>query len=477
MKSIIENKANIGLRKKMILVTMVLVIGTLMITMAVFLLILNTRFDAYVQGTQLDEVEKMAQQIKDELLINTDLEGATQALEALKLLVVAEGYYYEVLDQDGDLIYSTGNINGPGMMTSEISILKMQHMPMYTQLEIKSYIIEKDDNQYLINLGYVPVDGLSDEASKFISTIYITTGITLIIAIFFALILTNVFTKPIVLDVKQLQRMAKNIGSGRFTDQYEIHSNVEEITVLSEEMKHMAKILREQESLRRDLVETVSHEVKTPRTILKSQIEAISDGIYEADAASMKVLTDEIGRIEQLLARMDANNDLLANKYIVNRQLFSLDDELLAIRETLNPQFEKKDILLKIVGEEAGFIESDPFKLRQVLYNLLSNAYKFADVSTEVFIQVEKIKGTDSISVSIENRGLVIPEEEKDHIFESHYRTENAKKQDPYGKGLGLGIISNLMNVLGGQIILRESNALRTVFTITVPAKVGNQNL
>ncbi len=461
--TILERSDHMKLKNKLVLGSMGLVIVTLTLVLIIFIIMINSQFNGYLDQIKENHRSRVIEEITQILQ-----EESENSFEDISLYAAMNGFHVELLSKEGDILFTSGSLNGHGMMGREVSLLQIQNMPMYADVEVTSHLITSGQEEYLLNLGFMADDSLSSEARQFVKTIYITAGITFLLALILAYFVSIKLAKPISADMRAIEDKAGQITQGDYTGRLETSESIEEIKSLHLSIEDMATTLHEQESLRKDLLETVSHEVKTPLTVLRSQVESFLDGVYEPDQLRLEKCLDEIQRLELLMERMEDAQILDKHKYLLDNTEFSLEEELEAIGIILAPQLTKKNLEIQIKGQAIGNIIHDRFKLRQILYNLLSNAYKFSDPGTAVTI--EKSQPKDHVfQIRVINRGIVIGEEDMDKIFESHYRSQAALQADPYGKGLGLNISKNLADRMKGQLDLVSSDEEATVFALELP--------
>lgn len=438
---------------------MVLIVGILLVTALLITLLVNRQFNQYVSSAYLKGMDGYYEEMTQALV---DSNGAD--VMAIGTSAAAEGYYVELLSEEGEMVYASQNISAMTMMGRSVSLLQMKNMPMYSGIEVKSWAIDVEGAEYLLNIGYDTGEGLSEDARRFKNSVYLGILVAFIIGIFFSYIGSRLMAKPISEDILFLKEGVKKIQSGQLSHRFDNHSSVGEISDLKQSMNDMAVTLLEQEELRKDLVSTVSHEVKTPLTVLKSQIDAFVDGIHQPTEDKLLKCKDEIVRLESLMARMEDYDTYAQASYVLNQSEFSMSEEIEALAIILKPQFDKKDLTLKMTFEEKGIIRTDRNKLRQIMYNLLSNAYKFSHESTVVRIRAAiKDRG---LVIDVANKGLMIEDQEQKAVFDPRYRADNANSKDPHGKGLGLHISQGLAEFLGGSLELVRSNEEETMFRL-----------
>jgi two-component system phosphate regulon sensor histidine kinase PhoR len=112
--------------------------------------------------------------------------------------------------------------------------------------------------------------------------------------------------------------------------------------------------------------------------------------------------------------------------------------------------------------------------MREALINLVDNAIKYGDESSTVLLSVKE--KTKTVFIDIENRGSIIPEKERDRIFNRFYRIDKSRSKKTGGTGLGLAIVKHISIVHGGNIEVKKSDEASTIFRLTLPSK-GNANV
>lgn len=438
---------------------MILIVGILSLTALLITLLVNTQFSQYVASGYLNGMDDYYHQVAKALE-----EGSGDDVIDIGTSAVTEGYYVEILSEGGQILYASQNISAITMMGRNVSLLQMKNMPMFSGIEVKSWAIDTGDSEYLLNIGYDTGEGLSEDARRFKNSVYVGILTALIAGVIFSYIGSRIMANPISEEILALKEGARRIQSGQLTHRFETESSVDEISELKQSMNEMAATLLEQEELRKDLVSTVSHEVKTPLTILKSQIDAFVDGIHTPTEDRLIKCKDEIVRLESLMARMEDYDSFSQSSYVLNLSEFSIREEMEALSMILKPQFDKKYLSMALSVEKEGVIRTDRNKLRQIMYNLLSNAYKFSNERT--VLQIETAFNEKNLVIDITNQGLVIDDQDQRAIFDPRYRAGNANSKDPYGKGLGLHISRGLVEFLDGSLQLIKSSEEETVFRL-----------
>lgn len=228
------------------------------------------------------------------------------------------------------------------------------------------------------------------------------------------------------------------------------------------------------ESMRREFVANVTHELKTPLTSIRGYIELLKSGQRDEDMAQSfyEIIEIEAERLQKL------TDDLLQLSEIENGELetdipaTSFHEIVERVDDTLRPEAEKRGITLTENIEAGLQWPIHPRRLYQLLKNLMENAIKYnrdrGDV--EVSVRIEKTGNNEMpvCYITVKDTGIGIPKEHIDRIFERFYRVDKTRSREQGGTGLGLSIVKHIVTLYKGSISV-ESNDRGSTFTITLP--------
>ena len=235
----------------------------------------------------------------------------------------------------------------------------------------------------------------------------------------------------------------------------------EEIRDLADSFNQMAASLDEQEQIRRDFITNAAHELRTPLTNLQGYLEALRDGVIEADAATYESLWEEADRLVRLSHSLDALVDGEAGLRPVPLQEVDLSAAIHSAIELAQPQIDRAGLQLEVEVPERLRARSNPDHLAQVLANLLSNAIRYTPSGGSLAVRAER-RPTDLL-VSVINSGEPIPPQDLGRVFERFYRVEKSRDRAQGGAGIGLAIVKQLVEAAGGRVGAESANG-RTRF-------------
>ncbi|MDI6743930.1 MAG: ATP-binding protein [Thermodesulfovibrionales bacterium] len=292
-----------------------------------------------------------------------------------------------------------------------------------------------------------------DRSNRFLlSSLFALGGLAIVLSIIFSRKLTN--------PIKRLVSAAKAISEGNLKNRVKI-SDKDEIGKLSETFNLMAKNLEMQESLRKKLISNIAHELRTPISAMRGELEGMVDGLITTDKEQLRSLYEETGRLKNLLDGIDELSQAQASALSLRKQHVELNQFLKNIIERFSKLFEDKGIALEFQCDDGLLINADPDKLSQIVINLLSNALKATYKNGIVRLIAGKKDAEVFIEVSDTGRG--IKKDEIPFIFERFF------KAVPGGLGLGLAIVKELVDAHDGRIEVKSEYGKGAAFTVYLP--------
>jgi two-component system sensor histidine kinase BaeS len=276
------------------------------------------------------------------------------------------------------------------------------------------------------------------------------------IAVFLSIIFSRKMTRPI----KALISAAASIEEGDFSSRVGA-SGDDELANLSEAFNRMAQKLGVQEALRRKLTSNIAHELRTPLSAVRGELEAMMDGLISADKEALQSLYAEIGRLKSILEGIEDLSLAEASSLTIRKVDLKLHSFLRSIAERFGKAFMDKGVTLELFCDDDAAASSDPDKLSQIIINLLSNALKATEKGGRVWIKAMRDKA--EVRLEVGDTGCGIRESDLPFIFERFYRVSKG------GLGLGLTIVKELAEAQGGKVEVQSTYGKGSVFTLTLP--------
>ena len=227
----------------------------------------------------------------------------------------------------------------------------------------------------------------------------------------------------------------------------------------------------------------MSHELRTPLNAVIGYSEMIREDMVEAgaDDERQEQLIADLGQIhtagEQLLNLV---NDILdvakieAGEMKLHPSTFEVTEMTEDTAETIRPLIEKNGNVFEVdCPKNVGTLHMDKTKLRQALFNLLSNAAKFTEEGTVILrARREEARDGDWFRFAVEDTGIGMTEEEQEEVFETFTQADSSLTREHEGTGLGLTITQNLCQMMGGELELESEKGEGSTFTIRLPAQM-----
>lgn len=277
----------------------------------------------------------------------------------------------------------------------------------------------------------------------------------------FVLLAAVMWTRVIARPLRALASAAERLGTDPFDSAPEAWTaamafgGAGEVGVLARAFTTMAERIGAQETARRRFVADAAHELRTPITLLKTQLEMLEAGAYRWDESQLTGLQRSVDRLAvvvgdlQLLARLDAGGQQPNRRPTDVAQL---------VEETVfsfKPLFAERS--MRVVTDATAMpaiISVDPERIGQVISNLLSNALRYAPAGSTVRTAVRR--DGDTVLVAVEDEGPGIAPHLRERVFERFFRGPNARAEDIGGSGLGLAICRAIVAQHGGTIVVAD---------------------
>ena len=248
----------------------------------------------------------------------------------------------------------------------------------------------------------------------------------------------------------------------------------EDVEAWAEQRSREVELLQRNESFRKEFLQNLSHEFKTPVFAIQGYIDTLLQGALENPEVNKRFLEKagkNVERLVNLIRDLDEISRLERGELKIFRQPFVIQDLVKEVFESLSWKAEQQQITFSIKKgcENPLVVYADKEKLRQVIGNLLDNSIKYGKFGGST---VASMYNTDDkhILVEISDDGMGIPEKHLLRVFERFFRTSEGRGRDVTGSGLGLAISKHIIEAHGHAIHVRSKESIGTTFGFTLDA-------
>ena len=259
-----------------------------------------------------------------------------------------------------------------------------------------------------------------------------------------------------------LHEAAERVAGGDYSARV-VEKGPPEVRSLARAFNNMASRLHQADEQRRNLLADTTHELLTPLTVIRGNLEGMLDGVYPADAANLHGIMDEtdilLGLLEDLRMLALAESGALQLK----KEPTDLRPFLHEVVGVFQSQAATAGVAINLnVAENLPILEIDPSRMRQVLSNLLANDLRYSPPGSQISLTC--VTQGNILQIDVQDEGPGIPPADLDHVFERFY-----KSADSGGMGLGLAIAKHLVEAHGGSITAANAPMRGTLFRISLP--------
>lgn len=282
-----------------------------------------------------------------------------------------------------------------------------------------------------------------------------------------ALLLTWLLSRRIVGPIEALTAAAGRMERGDLGSRVDVKSR-DEIGKLAHAFNSMSTSMAEQEQLRRNMVTDIAHELRTPLSNIRGYLEAVRDGVVDANPALIGSLHEESLILSRLVEDLQELQLAEAGRLRIERQPTNIAEIAASVSRGLHPAALGKQVsVLLDIPSDLPAVEADPARITQVMRNLVENAITHTPQGGKVTIEARTTQ--DQIEVKVRDTGTGISPDHLRHIFDRFYRADGSRARSTGGAGLGLAIVKQLIELHGGRVWAESTLGQGAAFYFTLP--------
>lgn len=304
-------------------------------------------------------------------------------------------------------------------------------------------IIDNDgiEEVIMINSVLTPVDAT-------VTTLKAQLKIISIILIVIAFILAVTFSKSLSRSIISINEGAKKLAEGDYSVKFDSHDYME-VAELSKTLNFATSELGKADSFQKELIANVSHDLRTPLTMIKGYAEVMRDIPGENTPENVQVIIDETERLSGLVNDMLDISKLKAGTISIKPEEYNITDSIRHVLERYNKLREVEGYTIDFVYDSEVNIFADEQKMYQVLYNLVNNAINYTGDDKKVTV-VQKVLG-NVLRIEVIDTGAGVKQEDIPYVWDRYYKDKTSHKRALQGTGLGLSIVKNVLELHGAK--------------------------
>lgn len=375
-----------------------------------------------------------------------------------------QGYLYEniaidaVIIKDNEIVSIGRKKIGIINSLKNIDFNKLPEEGSFKHMGNQSLLYYKLSTEF----GYILTFEKGNYSSEYLRITYSILLVIFLLSLVFSIPLISFVGKKFTRPILKLQKASQEIAGGNFDTKIQINT-ADEIEDLANSLNSMAISLQKKYQLQRDFIANVSHDFKTPLSVMRSYSEAIKDGIVHGEDAKnyAEEIINEVDRLNKLVIGIMELSKLQGGRLPLNKESFNIKELLSECIDKFTPIALKKNISLVLDADDVQ-IYGDKSYLLRVIYNFVDNALKFSPKDKDIIVSTEFVdKG---IKVSVIDKGIGISEDMITNIWTKYYKHSKSG-----GMGLGLPICSKILKLHNFEFGVFSDENKQTEFFFIAP--------
>lgn len=273
------------------------------------------------------------------------------------------------------------------------------------------------------------------------SQLFYITLLVIVLSLIISYFISRIISKPIT----KMKNKAVELAKGNYNITFE-KSDIDEINELSKSLNYACSELSKTEDLRRELMANVSHDLKTPLTMIKAYAELIKDVTHNDEEKmnkNLNTIIEETDRLNILVNDILELSKIRSNSAPLDLEEFDLNELIKTILTRYEIYIEKENYNIIYKEQKNIIIKADKKRIEQVIYNLINNAINYTGNDKKVIINLKQDK--NKIRVEIKDTGKGIEKKDLEYIWDKYYKVDKTHSRTQVGSGIGLSIVKSIL--------------------------------
>ena len=466
------------------------ILGFAAIIIIVFCVFQIFMLESMYKDTKINNIEKLLTEVEkdiikmsnfsDEDINNKFLKLATEEETAINLfdvkgeehLIINKGDYYkefikddlfeEIIGKSESLkvgkFYITFDNDIPAPINMEYPALTKEPIDSVDSAIICAKYVSIKNVEYLLVLD-ARVAPVNPAVSTLKNQLVYISIIVVIVTIFVAIGVGYIISKPI----KKINDSAKLLASGRRDIVFDGKGYLE-IDELNDTLNYAVVELKKTESLQKELLANISHDLKTPITLISGYAEMMKDFPEENTSENLELIVAECNRLNLLVNDLLELSRLQSKTIIFNNTKFNITK---LIKEIAERQSVLSSFSIEFNFDKEYYVFADEKRIAQVVYNFITNAINYSKDRKEIIIS--QTINDNKVVISVKDFGIGISEDELALIWNRYYRVDKSHQRNSVGTGLGLSIVKEILDHYGYRYDVISSKDEGSTFIFEIP--------
>ena len=318
-----------------------------------------------------------------------------------------------------------------------------------------------------VNVWVLGSDTLLRSADEqFRNNSYQAMIIAAIVAIALASCCGFLFARSLVHPINRITKTAKEIKEGNLSARTKL-TGVDEIAELGQTFDEMAESVEKDRELERRLTTDVAHELRTPLMAIQSTVEAMVDGVFEADQERLETVNSEVQRLGRLVSALLSLSRLENRSTPMKEEVVDVGDLISQIVATHEAFVADSGLSLAYEMEKNVLVKGDADMIRQATANLISNAVRYTPEGGHITVKVSR--GDIMAAISVRDTGIGLTPEECKMVFSRFWRADAGRARASGGLGIGLAVVKEIVDRHHGWVQVEGKKDEGACFTIHLP--------
>ncbi|MGL4484825.1 MAG: ATP-binding protein [Anaerovoracaceae bacterium] len=357
----------------------------------------------------------------------------------------------------------TGLIEGTGKEFEEKNLQNEKDIKIETLSQDKNYVLS---NGSIVTINFQAVITPVNATIVTLKTqLYIITAVMILLSILLAFILARNVSRPI----EEINMTAKELADANYGVIFR-GKGYREIDELSKTLNVATKELSKVEERRRELLANVSHDLRTPLTLIYGYAEIMKDFPDDITGEEAEVIMNETARLNTLVRDILDVTKIESGESKLNIAPYNVYESILTSIKTTEKLVKEKGYLINLVSDSKEIIiEADEVKITQAFHNLLTNAINYTGEDKRVNVRIKDLE--KDIEIRVEDTGEGIKEDDIEHIWERYYKAEGNHSRGITSSGIGLSIVKKIITLHNGEYGVDSEVGKGSSFWLKIPKK------